>query len=501
MVIVATITYHHLAALDASQRWVAHAHDVLETSHEIVISLADAGRARRTFAQTRDDAELPQYRTALARVDAARTKLRELLGVEATQDRMDELDQLIASRRAAMDDAIRDERTHPFDPGAEAALSSVAVGLTGRLAKLVGQLDADMQRRLDDRTITMHEESESVERTILFGFGASVIILLSAFFTLRREVQSRERSERWLSTTLLSITDAVVALDERGNVTFTNPAVETQLGLVTADAIGRPLWKGADGDLGTFRSDGTTRVPEDERPIIRALAGETVEQAEIFVRSKGKPDGRWHSVNASPVRDLDGTIRGAVSVSRDVTELRRAMEQLEKAAVRDELTGLLNRRGFQDQAAAAVSLAQRNARSLALVYVDLNGMKLINDTLGHHMGDRALVDVADLLRKTFRASDLIARVGGDEFVVLAPEYSEDNDGAAVRSRFQANLAAMNDPSRPFRLSASLGVTIYNPTERVRTISDLLAEADERMYAIKQRRRAEGTTPIPTSRRA
>jgi PAS domain S-box-containing protein len=239
---------------------------------------------------------------------------------------MNEMDEVIGLRRHEMDDAIRDEHTHPFDPVAEAALSSIAIGFTGRLSKLVAELDAEERARLDMRTVTMHAASESVERTILFGFGTSIVMLLGAFLLLRREMERRKHSERWLSATLRSITDAVVAVDVDGNVNFTNPAVETQLGIQAATVRGSPLSKGLEGELGTFRSDGITRVTDEERPIVRALAGETIEQAELFIRSPGKPEGRWHSVNASPVRADDGTLQGAVAVSRDITELRSVMK-------------------------------------------------------------------------------------------------------------------------------------------------------------------------------
>ncbi|HEV7553935.1 MAG TPA: response regulator, partial [Kofleriaceae bacterium] len=131
----------------------------------------------------------------------------------------------------------------------------------------------------------------------------------------RHEMERRLRErERWFSTTLQSIADAVVAVDSSGNINFMNGAAETLTGVVAADAVGHP-WDDVRRDWGMFRSDGVTRVPSNEIPIMRALAGETVEQAEMFMRAPGESEGRWHSVNASPVRDPDGTIRGAVTVS------------------------------------------------------------------------------------------------------------------------------------------------------------------------------------------
>ena len=310
----------------------------------------------------------------------------------------------------------------------------------------------------------------------------------------KHEIEQRlAERERWFATTLKAISDAVIAVDTAGCITFINAAAETLTGLAAADALGRSAIADSTPVLDLFRADRTTRVATEDMPIVRALAGETVHQAEMFVRAPGALEGRWHSINASPVFEPNGATGGAVIVSRDITELRHAIEQLERAAVRDDLTGLLNRRGFQDRATQALSLANRTARPLALIYIDLNGMKTINDRFGHAAGDRALVEMAELMRRTFRTSDVLARLGGDEFAVLAPEYTQEDEGATVHVRFRRELNKQrHEAERPFELSASLGVTIYDPRYGLRTMEQLVEDADAKMYAAKQRRRVEGT---------
>lgn len=184
-------------------------------------------------------------------------------------------------------------------------------------------------------------------------------------------------------------------------------------------------------------------------------------------------------------------------VHREIDGLRTTVDALKASSTRDELTGLLNRRGFLDLARSAVQLANRTQRPLALVYLDLNGMKAINDALGHEVGDRALCAAADLMRMTFRTSDVLARLGGDEFVVVAPEYLEADDGEAITQRFHRHLARYrHEVPQPFVLSVSLGVAIYDPHEQSKEIEQLLVEADARMYASKARRRTQGTQRIP-----
>lgn len=307
----------------------------------------------------------------------------------------------------------------------------------------------------------------------------------------KHEMERRERErERWFQTTLRSIADSVIAIDVSGTLRFMNPAAEEMLGHPEAELVGRSMAE-MSARIEVLLPDGATPLPRDQAPSARALAGEVVQHAELLVRSAAAPAGRWFAVDARPVKDPDGSIQGAVIVSRDVSELRLAREKLRDEAVRDELTGLLNRRGFRDQAVTAVLLANRTLRPLAILCVDLDGMKAINDELGHATGDLALVETAQLLRETFRSSDVIARLGGDEFVVLAHEYADDQDGATVRDRFDRNLSAHRARGEhPFQLAASLGITIYDPRRGFRTVDELMDDADRRMYEVKRRQRLQ-----------
>jgi len=159
-------------------------------------------------------------------------------------------------------------------------------------------------------------------------------------------------------------------------------------------------------------------------------------------------------------------------------------ETLRALALIDELTGLYNRRGFFTLAQQQLKTANRTKSRLALLFADFDGLKQINDTFGHPEGDRALIEVANATRETFRESDIIARIGGDEFVVLAVE----TDGAPAEilaARLQENLAAHNArEGRRYELALSVGLARYDP-ERPCSIDELLTQADRAMYERKR----------------
>jgi diguanylate cyclase (GGDEF)-like protein len=169
---------------------------------------------------------------------------------------------------------------------------------------------------------------------------------------------------------------------------------------------------------------------------------------------------------------------------RDAIERHRLLAALRSLSLIDGLTELYNRRGFNDLGEQNLKLADRSARSASLIYLDIDRFKTINDTLGHHVGDRALLVVADTLRDTFRRSDLIARMSGDEFAVLAFDTSQQNAETLVE-RLRTELTRVNATTRErFQLTVSIGLARYNG-EDVVTIDELLKQADAAMHEEKQ----------------
>ena len=170
-------------------------------------------------------------------------------------------------------------------------------------------------------------------------------------------------------------------------------------------------------------------------------------------------------------------------------ERHRLQVELLSLALTDFLTGLYNRRGFMPLAEQQLRLARRMKLGVLLLYIDLYGLKLINDEHGHMEGDQALVDVASLLKRTYRESDIIARLGGDEFVVLAVKTGVTQPIFLTNSLLKSLTDFNEVGQRPYDLSLSIGVAHYTPG-RPSSIEELLAEADKDLYTQKRSKRGE-----------
>jgi len=177
----------------------------------------------------------------------------------------------------------------------------------------------------------------------------------------------------------------------------------------------------------------------------------------------------------------------------EIAERKRAEEELRQLSIIDELTGLNNRRGFLILAKQHIKIADRLKKGVVLIYADMDDMKWINDTFGHKEGDQALIDIVNILKSTLRASDIVARWGGDEFVGLVLESTE-RAGEVVRGHLQEKINAHNlEGVRPFQLSISFGMTRYNP-ENPCTLEELLERGDRLMYEHKQSKKRRYTSP-------
>jgi diguanylate cyclase (GGDEF)-like protein/PAS domain S-box-containing protein len=203
---------------------------------------------------------------------------------------------------------------------------------------------------------------------------------------------------------------------------------------------------------------------------------------ERFIRKDGGII--WVNITASPLWKPGEEPKRHIVVVQDITEHKWMEEEIREMSLRDWLTGLHNRRGFVTLAEQQFKASNRTKTQLQLVFTDVDGLKWINDNLGHEEGDKALIDTAQILRQTFRESDIIARLGGDEFAILAIDTADSNPEAFAK-RLQQNLDACNAKQGcRYKLAMSWGAAIYDP-ESPLSLDELMSSADELMYAQKR----------------
>jgi len=333
------------------------------------------------------------------------------------------------------------------------------------------------KRTLSYHSINRYDESSKIKEIILVGIDVSA----------RKRVESQlERSEEKFRTLISNIPCAVYRCIPREQK-WTTIHMTDYIEKIT----GYSAW-----DFVENRTLSYSEIvdPEDRDHVDRSIRT-GIENKQPFIieyRIKHK-DGsvRWIYEKGVAYVGPEGRLQWMDGVLFDITDrkemekkLAETLEQVKNLSLRDELTKLYNRRGFITHAEQLMKVADRKRRPISILFADLDGMKEINDQLGHKMGDQALVETATILNRTLRKADVIARLGGDEFAVLAVETNEETANI-MSDRLQSNIQEFNQQTGlPFKLSISTGIATYDP-ENPCSLDKLIERADDRMYQMKR----------------
>lgn len=315
---------------------------------------------------------------------------------------------------------------------------------------------------------------------------------VQAILVNARDVTERVRTERALAAEkeryqvlVESIPDLVARFDTEGRTVFLNPAAERLLHMFTGDD--------PEGQHAEWPDESAESAMATIREVIRTGESRTYE-SELIVDG----EAMWLEVCAVPEAGPDGRIEAVTTISHDITQRKATEHDLTRRAFEDPLTGLVNRAGFE-MGIDEVLRSQRNGL-IALLYLDVDHFKAINDSQGHAAGDEHLRQVAERLRAAVRPNDLVARLGGDEFAIQPEALTEAEDALALADRVHRaleDLSAEHDGRRVG--TASIGVAVVDPRREQPSMGELVRRADAAMYEAKRLGRGRTVRHPPDAR--
>ena len=335
----------------------------------------------------------------------------------------------------------------------------------------VGELELEIIRK-DGTTFPV-----LLNASVIYDSPGHYLMIRSTMFDITERKRAEEaliQSEEKYRTILDNTQEGYFEVDLTGNFTFVNDAECSDLGYTREELIGMNYKRYTDETAAKKMYELFNRVFRTGEQI-RAFEGE-------FIKKDGT--NGFNEISVSLIRNKEGKPVGFRGLSRDITKRKRLEEKLQTMSIMDDLTGLNNRRGFFTLAQQQMKVTERTKKDMLLFFADLDKMKQINDTLGHQEGDKALVEIATILKEVFRESDIIGRVGGDEFAILVIDTTDETREVLMK-RLHNYLDDYNRlEGRSYTLSLSIGIAPYDPKKPF-SLDELMAQADTLMYEEKR----------------
>ncbi len=307
-----------------------------------------------------------------------------------------------------------------------------------------------------------------------------VLVFSDVTESYQAELALRLSEQRYRSL-LDHLSSGVVVHNPDSSVLYANATAATLFGLTLDQMLDKTA---TDLDWPLLQEDGTPMLAQDY-PVNRVLAsGESLKNYVVGVHHAGQPAPSWALCSAFPLRDAEHTLLQVVVTFTDITERKLQQSQLEHIAHFDALTNLPNRVLLADRLQLAMVQAQRRGQQLAVVFLDLDGFKNINDRHGHGVGDQLLISLAKAMKDSLREGDTLARIGGDEFVAVLSDLDNLPNCVPMLARLlEAAAAPVHVGELLLQASASLGVTFFPQAQEI-DADQLLRQADQAMYQAK-----------------
>ena len=326
-----------------------------------------------------------------------------------------------------------------------------------------------------------HDENIATQAVEVFGekhvtSGPEAKLFWQIVTNLKQVKGELEKSQNQLQAIIQNVMDGIVTIDESGQIQGFNPAAEKIFGYSQQEALGE--------NIKMFMP--LANQTEYSAYLDHFLQGDTPGMAEVRGREiiALRKNGELFPMELSASEMVLGGQRYFVGIVRDITERKQAEQKITHLAHYDSLTDLPNRALFQDRLSSSIAMAQRRHYKVATLFLDLDGFKKINDTLGHDVGDLLLQSVAHRLTGVVRSSDTVARMGGDEFTLILNNVGSEENAIKVAGKIIAALATPFDfDGRICKVGGSIGIAIY--PDDASDSQTLVKQADEAMYLSKQ----------------
>jgi diguanylate cyclase (GGDEF)-like protein/PAS domain S-box-containing protein len=481
-----------------------HSYQVIDYAEDLLSALQDAETGQRGYLLTGNETFLEPYKAVFGHVNSHVDKLRGAGTSGAARVHLDALIPLVVSKVAEMEQAVALNRRREVN----AAITLVASG-RGKLLMDSIRSETASFLQIEHSSLAQHETQAQVTTRYLYFLIVGSILASTAFGLLTIYFSHLEAKHRFKDQVLLK-TEYLLQLQEQTSQQLMQVNVDLQISeeelRLFADNV--PVMTAAfDGNLycsfsnrhyaeyfGFSASDiigrhlsgiiGKAVYTEFEGHFAKVIQGHPV----TYQRKHTLPNGQLCDLEVKLVPKLiaDGQVTGCFVVTTDITEHKLVAERIQSIAHHDSLTGLPNRLLFSDRLNHAMSLAKRDTCQFALLFLDLDKFKPVNDTFGHAIGDELLKGVAGRIRSEVRESDTVARVGGDEFVVILPDISTREMAEAVARKIIVALAMpfqLGAQKQIVEVGASIGIAIY-PAD-ASDADGLIKAADAAMYSAKQ----------------
>jgi diguanylate cyclase (GGDEF)-like protein/PAS domain S-box-containing protein len=492
LVVVAIVSFHGMQVSDESEAWVRHTHGVLETLQNLLLAADEVDSKSREYGLTGQASYLQSYKAGKKSVEQDEATLRELTADNPAQAvRLAGLKWLTSQKILRAETIIGRRGASDFDAVAESANSVADDVLDDQFQRSVRDVRGEELGLLVARDAQAKWRLSLVKDLMIAATCVGLLIAVLAGWSLYREavkhrvaaVALRNSEEKYRSL-LDGIEDyAIFQLDTAGTIVSWNVGAERTHGYTAEEIVGQNY--------------SCLFPPEDVRrgrpQEILQLADKGERYLEEIPRVRHDGSRFIAEVALTALRESNGKLRGFSDMGRDLTQRKDAenhlarigkqMVHLTHEAEHDPLTGLPNRLLLNDRINQAIALAHRHAGKVAVLFLDLDGFKHINDSLGHSIGDKLLRSVAERLLSCIRSPDTVCRNGGDEFIIVLQEMEQPNQAATTARRL---LKAVSDVHKigelDLHVTASVGVSIY-PNDGP-DAEALIKNSDTAMYQAK-----------------